>query len=105
MANPPEIDSIGERIAASALVGMGYQTNVDARQPGSTEIEAIQNDRKLLVQVKTAVVPDTPSQLSSEEERNIKSRATKLGCEPYEAKVQLDDWFRLVGKIEWRNLA
>ena len=69
---------------------MGYQTNVDTRLPGSTDIEAIQNGRKILVQVKAAVLPSAPAPLSSEEERNIRHRATYIGGEPWEAKVQLD---------------
>jgi hypothetical protein len=100
-----EIGSAGERIVANALMDMRYQTNVDTRLPGSTDIEAIQNGRKLLVQVKAAVWPSTPSSLSSEEKNNTESRATRLGCEPWEAKVQLDTSLRVVGNIEWRNLA
>jgi hypothetical protein len=105
MATTTQIGNVGESLAAPALMDMGYQTNVDTRLPGSTDIEAIQNGRKLLVQVTATVWPSTPSSLSSEEENNIKSRATRLGCEPWEARVQLDTSLRVVGNIEWHNLA
>ena len=48
--------------------------------------------------------PNEPSSLSSDEERNIKSRASALGYEPWEVKVQLDESLQLVDKIKWRHL-
>jgi hypothetical protein len=105
MATTTQIGNVGESFVATALMDMGYQTNLDTRLPGSTDIEAIQNGRKLLVQVKAEVLPGTPASLSPEEERNIKFRATNLGCEPWEAKVQLDISLRVVGNIEWRKIA
>lgn len=105
MATTTQIGNVGESFVATALMDMGYQTNLDTRLPGSTDIEAIQNGRKLLVQVKAEVLPGTPASLSSEEERNIKSRAINLGCEPWEAKVHLDISLRVVGNIEWRKIA
>jgi hypothetical protein len=54
--------------------------------------------------VKTAALPNKPAGLSSDEERNIKSRAARLRWDAYEARVQLDANGRLVGEIAWRKL-
>jgi hypothetical protein len=105
MATQVEIGSAGERIVANELVGKGWKTNVDTKGPGSTDIEARgANGSGLLVQVKTAMSPSQPVSLSSDEERNIKSRATKLGWAAYEAKVQVDGSLRLIGSVMWRKL-
>lgn len=105
MAFITAISNAGERIVAEALMRMGYQTNVDTKPPDSTDMEATNEGKKILIQVNTTVMPGTPSPLSSEEERTLRARATRLGCEPWEAKVQVDTSLHLVGKIEWRNLA
>jgi len=104
MATQVEIGSAGERIAAAALQQKGYKTNVDTKAPGSTDIEARGTGNSILVQVKAAVSPNAPTSISSDEERNIKSRASKLGWGAYEAKVQLDGRLQLVGDIQWRKL-
>lgn len=102
--------NVGERLVAHWLSGNGYATNIDAKAPGSTDIEAHILDAKgsaksLLVQVKAAKQPNSPKPISSDEERNITSRAARLGFEAWEAQVTLDDRLRQVGEIQWRKLA
>ena len=105
MMSSVDIGSIGERIVAQELVSKGYRTNVDTKLPGSTDIEAKSSAANLLVQVKTAVSPNQPASLSSDEERNIKARATKISYQAWEAKVQLNESYKLIGKIVWRKLS
>jgi Holliday junction resolvase len=105
MADVGEIGQAGERIVAQWLRGSGYTIDrVDTRSPGSTDIEARSSQKCLLVQVKSAVLPNEPSSLSSDEKRNIKSRATRIGCEAWEAGVQLDPNLRPAREITWRQL-
>ena len=95
-----QIGTIGENHAARWLVARGYKTNVNTKLPGSTDIEA-DGQEKILVQVKTAVHPMQPSMPSSDEIRNIKSRATKLGRTAYVALVLIDGQGNLIGDITW----
>ncbi len=104
MLTEVEIGQAGERIVARALGQKNWQTNIDTKAPGSTDIEARGSNGGLLVQVKTAALPNKPAVLSSDEERNIKSRAARLRWDAYEARVQLDANGRLVGDIAWRKL-
>jgi len=104
MATAVEIGSKGEHLVAAWLNGRGYMTNVDTKAPGSTDIEA-NGPASILVQVKTAVLPNTPVSLSSDELRNIKSRATNTKREAWEARVQVDEKLNQVGEIQWKKLS
>jgi len=104
MATQVEIGQAGEQIVNQWLRSNGYSTNLDTRLPGSTDIEAKSTNTSLLVQVKSSVQPSQPASLSADEERNIKSRATKLRYEAWEARVQLDARLQLVGQVIWRKL-
>ena len=99
-----EIGNKGEKLVGAFLKQKGYSTNIDTKAPGSTDIEARGSKSSLLVQVKSAVKPNEPVSISSDEERNIKSRAAKLGWEAWEARVQLDASLNQVGEIKWRKL-
>ncbi len=99
-----EIGQAAERIVGRALIENGYRTNIiDTKTSASTYIQATSdNGKSALVHVKVALLPNFVPALSVEEERNIKSRASQLGYEAWEARVQLDSKFSLVGKIRWR---
>jgi hypothetical protein len=105
MLTQTRIGQSGEYIVARELAAKGYRTNVDTRAPGATDIEARGTTASLLVQVKTAVAPNLPSELSGEERQKIRSRAAHLGWEPWGAKVQLDSRLNLVGSIVWHRLS
>jgi len=105
MPTDAEIDNAAEQIVADWLSAKGYFTNFATRPPGSTGIEAIGRDRKLLVLVKSSVVPYAPAKMSREEEENIRVRAAALGYQPWEATVLLDAQLELVIEIQWRELA
>ncbi len=104
MLTPDRIGEAGERGVAKWLAENGYRTNVDTRSPASTDILAHGGDRVLLVQVKSAVAPTEPANLSPAEERDIKSRAAKLKYEAWEARVWLDASLSLIGRIVWRKI-
>lgn len=105
MATSTDIGRIGEQIVAQELKEKGYQTNVDTKQAGATDIEAEAPTNKLLVQVRTAVLPSLPASLSALEGTELKARASQLGLQAWEAKVQLDFTLKQIGKIQWRQIA
>lgn len=94
----------GELFVVQYLKDIGYIVKHDTKLPGSTDIEAIKGNVHFLIQVKTAMAPQEPVSLSSDEERDIKSRAARIGTTAYEAKVQLNTLYQLIGDIKWRNL-
>lgn len=104
MSTAVEIGQAGERVVVEWLRGRTYIIDRwDTQAPGSTDIEA-HGPAHLLVQVKTAIYPNDPVNLSPDEERNIKSRAARIGVEAWEARVQLDSDLVLKGEIMWRKL-
>lgn len=107
MATPFEIGQAGEGIVVQWLKEAGYtMKRWDTASSGSTDIEAENSSGHiLLVQVKSAVHPNEPPSLSSDEERKIKSRATKIGAEDWEARGQLSAGLELIGEIRWRKLS
>jgi hypothetical protein len=99
-----EIGQAGERIVVTWLQNHAYIIDRwDTQAPGSTDIEA-HAQVKLLIQVKTSVAPNIPASLSTDEETNIKQRATRISAQAYEARVQLDSNLTLFGEIMWRRL-
>jgi uncharacterized membrane protein YcgQ (UPF0703/DUF1980 family) len=104
MATTIQIENVGERLVANWLAQHGYSINIDTRSLDSSDIEARGYNTSLLVQVKSASQPSTPEMLSSDDEGNIISRAARLGLQPWEARVQLDQQLRQVGDIKWRKL-
>jgi flagellar hook protein FlgE len=95
-----QIGQYGEQHVAARLRSNGYTTNQNTRLPGSTDIEA-DGKESILVQVKTAVSPNQPSYPSSDEIRNIKSRASNSNRTAYVAQVMIDSSGNLVGEIKW----
>ena len=84
-ATTTQTGNVGERLVALWLAEHGYSTNIDTKAPGSSDIEAGGNTKSLLIQVKSAVQPSVPDTLSTDEVRNITSRAARLGFEAWEA--------------------
>ena len=105
MPTEVEIGQAGEKIVVEWLKGKSYIIDRwDTQAPGSTDIEAHHTSAHLLVQVKSSVHPNEPASLSTEEERNIKSRATRIGAVAWEARLKLDSSLNLMGNIMWREL-
>jgi len=104
MATAAQIGQAGEAAAVAALKKEGWTIAVwNTQAPGATDIEASSGAKKLLVQVKTAVSPDVPANLSSGEERSITSRAARIGADAYEARVVLGQTLSTV-RVDWRKL-
>lgn len=102
--DPSDIGRAGEKAIVNYLKGKGWEiTRWDTQAPGSTDIEACSGNKKLLVQVKSAIYPNQPASLSWEEEKNIKSRATRIGAEAWEARVLLNESLNPMG-VKWRKL-
>jgi len=99
-----EIGSIGERHVEHRLTATGWKCKRDTQLPGSTDIEAEVGEKKILVQVKTAVSPATPADLSAEELRNIKSRENRSRRQACLAKVTVRSGGQLAQEIEWLQL-
>ncbi len=111
MPTEVEIGSAGESVVNAWLIKNGYRTNLDTRQPGSVDIvavkpliEAVGSQASLLVQVKTALSPNTPADISSDELRNINAQAARLGFHSWLAQVVVDSNLRPIGDIAWRKL-
>ena len=99
---------VGEGIALRDLMDKGFtilKWNTPEQLPDSGDLEAIEavSRRHILVRVKSAVKPDVPTGLSSDEEGTLKSRASKASAEAWEAKVQLDASLQQ-GTVLWRRL-
>lgn len=104
MSGPQDVGSAGEKAVVDELKSKGWIIlRWDTNLPGSTDIEAQSGSKKILVQVKSAIAPNEPPVLSPQEESNIKSRATRIGAEAWEAKVWLNSNLTLI-KIDWRKL-
>lgn len=100
-----EIGTAGEQIVGSWLKQNGYSVIVNTNLPGSTDIEANGTKVNLLVQVKTAEHPNEPQMPSSDEIRNIKSRASNTSRQAWIAQVKIDSTGQLMGNIIWTNLS
>jgi Holliday junction resolvase len=95
----------GERSVVTWLENKGFTiVKWAAESPGSKNIEAKSGNQLLLIQVKSSVQQEDSSPLTSAEEEDIKSRATEIGAEAWEARVQLASSLQLLGKIKWRKL-
>jgi len=107
MATPFEIGQAAERIVVRWLKEAGYTIKRwDAQSPGSADIEAESSaGHILLVQAKSAVHPNEPPSLSTDEERKIESRAMRVGADAWETRVQLNASLQLIGEIQWRKLS
>lgn len=99
-----EIGNLGERHATVALQAKGWQCYRNTQQPGSTDIEARGQNKTILVQVKTGLVPNAPPDLPPDERRNITARASRLGYEAWLAQLQINGQGELVGSISWSKL-
>ena len=101
---PVHIDSTGENYVLAWLRNRGYVNIVrKTRQAGSIEIRA-DGPAHPLVEVKTAVFPNSPKMPSFEEIRKIRARAVGLGRVAYLAQVLIDSSGALATDIAFRRL-
>jgi Holliday junction resolvase len=96
-----EIGLSGEQHVTADLVSKGYYCNRNTRLPGCTDIEATRGTFAVLVQVKTAVYPETPAILSTEEFKAITGRAKRKGWQAWLAQVQIDRFGARLGEINY----
>ena len=89
MSQPADIGRIGEKAVVDNLTSQGYtiiEWNTEA--PGATDMR-LHSKEHILVQVKSAMYPSIPVDLSQADIAAIKSRASRKNAVAYEAKVQL----------------
>src|SRR5258708_1402210 len=104
MLTAAQIGNIGEIYVTRWLQGMNYACHQNTQLPGSTDIEATGVVNKLLVQVKTAVYPNSPAFLSAEEKKAIVARAKRPRRQAWLAQLQINNQGGLVGDIAWAKL-
>jgi hypothetical protein len=102
------IGGYGERHAAACLAEQGWSCHRNTQQPGATDIMGTATSNgatvRVLVQVKTAVVPNQPAGLSADERRAITARAANLNGFAWLAQVQINAQGQLVGQIHWSRV-
>ncbi len=107
LLQPVDIGEKGEKIVVEYLKKVkGYSdVKLNTQGAGATDIEAVGTKTCLLVQVKAAAVqPNVPSHLTNDEETRIKSRASNIAAEAWEARVILTSQLEFAGPILWRKL-
>jgi len=103
-----DVARVGEGIALRDLLLKGFtiqKWNTPQESPGKSDIEVVEpvTEKHILIQVKSAIEPNMPEDLSSDLENALKLHASQCGAEAWEAKVQLNE--RLSeGKVSWRQL-
>jgi hypothetical protein len=104
MDNVVDVGSIGVRIVAQWLSRQGFRTRMNFVLSSTTDIEAVDQNTKMLIQVRTAVLPAEPVPLTAKEVALFQSRAWDKNFEPWEAMIQLDSNNAIIGQIMWRKL-
>ena len=90
LVNVVDIGRIGEEAVVNHLTSRGRSEITLSPSPYATDIQARNPHGDLqLFQVKTAVSPFTPTDLSNLEIAAIKARAAKIGASAFAAKAQL----------------
>jgi hypothetical protein len=104
MPTPHEIQKAGEGYTVEFFKGKGFTIDKwDTHTLGTANIEAHNNEGKILVQVISAITNE-PSDLSAKDQRNIKLRATRTGAIAWEANVILNTNLDIIGDIRLRAL-
>ncbi len=104
MDNVADVGSIGVRIVAQWLSKQGYRTRMNFVLSSTTDIEAVDQNTRMLIQVRTAILPAEPVSLTPQEISLFQTRAWDKNFEPWEAKIQLDASRALIGQIMWKKL-
>jgi hypothetical protein len=104
MLTAAQIGTIGEIHTTNWLKARNYSCYRNTQLPGATDIEANGNPTSLLVQVKTAIWPNLPASLSTEEIQAIVARAKRTGRQAWVARLQINNEGALIGDIAWTRL-
>ena len=82
----------GERVVVRSLTDEGYVINAwNTASPAPADIDATRERVHILVQVRSAIYPNEPTNLTQEEAQHLKSRATAISATPVIATVQFTD--------------
>ncbi len=96
-----EVEEAAEACVVAALRRLHLTVVQPASNaPGVVIIEAWKTTQHILLEVKAAVARDKPVDLTPQEKRDLRQRATRAGAEPWEAKVVLGPDGELVG-LDW----
>jgi hypothetical protein len=100
-----DIGHEGEKYVEQYLKNHSFtNVNRDIWQYGESNIKADSFGEKILVQVKTSILPSEPAEITSEEKIKIISRAASTKRKPYAAYVKIDSIKRLLESIRWEKL-
>jgi hypothetical protein len=92
------------RLAVAFLQSKGFATTAQNTPGVPPLIAAVKGNLRMLVQVRAAMAPSAPADLTAEEIGRLKATATPMGQVPWQAKVTVDSYGQQVGGIDWRRL-
>ena len=95
----------GEIEVVNQLKNAGWNVqDWDPSAEGSKDIVASASGKKIMVQVKTAVSPNDPPNLTRPEVETMAARARQLNAEGFQARVKFDPAMNRLGNIFWKRL-
>ncbi|MDD4890559.1 MAG: hypothetical protein PHU85_11600 [Phycisphaerae bacterium] len=97
-AEGERISRAARQIVAGWLRANGYTIQCD-ESAGPKCIEAVNRKVRLLVLVRSAMLPKTPRELPYTDKQEIVSRAAREGFQAWDAEAVLDGGLRLAGSI------
>ncbi len=102
-----ELAKAGEGHVAKILRSHGWTVLLEeARPSGATDILVALGERRVFIQVKSAVFPGQPPMLTDAERYSLVSRALKANADPWLVHVQMDeDSLQPVGALAWHTVS
>ncbi len=98
------IGRIGESWVVSHLAKLEFTIKHDTKLQGPADIEAIKPEHHLLIQVKTALEPNEPADLTAEDAASLQVRAKALSAIPLLAQLVVNKKGQRVGPIRFSEV-
>jgi hypothetical protein len=102
-----ELVRAGEGHVAKILRSHGWTVLLeDPRPSGATDLLVTLNERRVLIQVKSAIFPTTPPMLTDAEKFSLISRAKRSEAEAWLVHIQMDEDSLLAqGALSWHKVS